>query len=162
MYYYLFWIVIRNKSASMHIHFIFKESNNIYTYYMRQFKLHINSYFLGNIKEKELIFCLSAQKNDTIEKCMSIYEIRWRKFATGILIAKVINRRILQRHRYSLKIWWISDQFKRYKYTLGHPLGTNVIEHLILRFTGFVCLNYGPSFLYYVEYGDSVACISCS
>ena len=40
---------------TMHIHFLFKESNNIYTYYMRQFKLHINSYYLGSIKEKEHI-----------------------------------------------------------------------------------------------------------
>jgi len=40
----------------MHIHFIFKESNIIYTYYMRPFKFHINSYFLGSMKEKELIF----------------------------------------------------------------------------------------------------------
>jgi len=28
---------------------------------------------------------------------------------------------------FSLKSWWISDQFKKHKYTLGHPLGTNVI-----------------------------------
>jgi hypothetical protein len=49
-----------------------------------------------------MFFVYQRRKNDTIEKYMSIYEFRWRKFATSTLIVKVINRRILQRHRYSL------------------------------------------------------------